>query len=78
MWIVEPHERRRATVIAGALARVELFKTVVFDFKEVEQAFADESFRVFANGHPEISLHAIHASSQVKRLSGRVLGGLRV
>jgi anti-sigma regulatory factor (Ser/Thr protein kinase) len=63
------------------LACVELFKSVVFDFKGVDdvgQAFADEIFRVFASEHPEISLHVIRANSQVKRMIGRVLGGLRV
>ena len=57
------------------LARVELFKTVLFDFKEVEsigQAFADEVFRVFANEHPDIELHAIRANSAVKRMIAHV------
>lgn len=56
------------------LARVELFKIVVFDFKGVDyvgQAFADEIFRVFANAHPDIKLHAISASSEVKRMIAR-------
>ena len=53
------------------LARVELFKIVLFDFKEVQtigQAFADEIFRVFANNHPEIQLLTMHANSEVKRM----------
>lgn len=56
------------------LARVEKFKTVIFDFKEVEsigQAFADEVFRVFAMRHPEIDLHSIYANSAVKRMIHR-------
>lgn len=56
------------------LARVELFKIVMFDFKEVEiigQAFADEIFRVFANKHPEIELHAIHANADVQKMISR-------
>lgn len=56
------------------LARVELFKKVLFDFKEVPSvgpAFADEIFRVFAKGHPDIELLAIHASSEVKRMIDR-------
>lgn len=56
------------------LARVELFKTVAFDFKEVNyigQAFADEIFRVFAAAHPEIELHAINTNSEVKRMIAR-------
>jgi hypothetical protein len=59
------------------LARVDLFKTVVFDFRDVDgigQAFADEIFRVFANEHPDISLHSVHANSEVKRMIGRVRG----
>src|SRR3989338_2182080 len=53
------------------LARVQLFKTVVFDFEGVPmigQAFADEIFRVFANSHPEIQLLWIKANSEVKRM----------
>jgi len=53
------------------VARVELFKTVLFDFggvKEIGQAFADEIFRVFANRHPEIELQSTHANSEVKRM----------
>jgi len=53
------------------LARVELFKTVVFNFEGVPivgQAFADEIFRVFANAHPEIGLIPINANSDVKRM----------
>ena len=60
------------------LARVELFKVVVFNFKEVlniGQAFADEIFRVFANAHPEIELVSVHASSQVKRMIDRAKSG---
>ncbi len=57
------------------LARVEMFKTVIFDFKEVEsigQAFADEVFRVFARQHPEIEMHSINANSAVKRMIAHV------
>ena len=59
------------------LARVELFKTVVLDFKDVDtigQAFADEIFRVFAREHPQISLHAIRANSEIKRMIDRARG----
>lgn len=61
------------------LARVELFKIVVFDFSRVElvgQAFADEIFRVFANAHPAIELLSIHANSAVKRMIERAKAGL--
>jgi DNA-binding transcriptional ArsR family regulator len=60
------------------LARVELFKIVIFDFKDVPtigQAFADEIFRVFARAHPEIELHPLHASSEVKRMIERAKSG---
>ena len=58
------------------LARVDKFKTVIFDFTEVEsigQAFADEVFRVFANQHPEMELFSIHANSAVSQMINRVL-----
>ncbi len=53
------------------LARVELFKTVVFNFEGVPtigQAFADEIFRVFANAHSGIEIFAIKVNSEVKRM----------
>ena len=61
------------------LARVELFKKVLFDFKGVEsigQAFSDEIFRVFAQQHPEIELVPINTNSQVKRMIERAKGGM--
>ncbi len=60
------------------LARVELFKVVIFDFTgipSVGQAFADEIFRVFAIKHPEIELVPAHASSEVKRMIDRAKSG---
>ncbi len=63
------------------LARVELFKTVVFDFKGVDyigQAFADEIFRVFAQAHPEIGLLTISTNSEVKRMISRARSAVRV
>lgn len=60
------------------LARVELFKIVVFDFSDVEtigQAFADEIFRVFAQHHPQIELLATKANSEVKRMIARAKSG---
>lgn len=56
------------------LARIELFKKVLFDFSDVPtigQAFADEIFRVFSMGHPNIELVPIHANSEVKRMIDR-------
>jgi len=60
------------------LARVELFRIVIFDFKDVPtigQAFADEIFRVFGRLHPEMELHALHASPEVKRMIARAKSG---
>ncbi len=56
------------------VARVELFKTVLFDFTDVPtigQAFADEIFRVFAQQHPEMEIFPIEANSEVKRMIER-------
>lgn len=56
------------------LSRVELFKTVMFDFSDVEeigQAFADEIFRVFANAHPEIILLPYDMTEAVKDMVDR-------
>jgi len=60
------------------LARIELFKTVIFNFTDVDsigQALADEIFRVFANQHPEIELLTTHANSAVKRMIERAKSG---
>lgn len=59
------------------LARVELFKVVIFDFKGVDsvgQAFADEIFRVFAAQHPAIELVAVNAVQPVQRMIDRARG----
>ncbi|MGH9432761.1 MAG: STAS-like domain-containing protein [Terriglobia bacterium] len=56
------------------LARVELFQTVVFDFKGVPtigHAFADEIFRVFANEHPKIHLAPINMDLEVGQMVKR-------
>lgn len=53
------------------LARIEIFKKALFDFKDVPtigQAFADEIFRVFALSHPTIELVPINANSDVKKM----------
>ena len=58
------------------LARVELFKTVLFDFKDVETigpAFADEIFRVFALRHPEIQMTPVNANSHIKKMIRRAM-----
>jgi DNA-binding transcriptional ArsR family regulator len=57
------------------VSRLELFKTILFDFTGVPtigQAFADEIFRVFAKEHPGIEIYPIHANSQVNRMIARV------
>jgi len=56
------------------VARVEKFKVVIFDFKDVPtigQAFADEIFRVFARQHPDIQIIDSHANSEVRRMIER-------
>jgi len=61
------------------LARIEKFRTVIFDFKEVEsigQAFADEVFRVFAKRHPDIEIHSMYTNSAVKRMIHRARSSL--
>lgn len=56
------------------LARVELFKTILFDFADVDTvgpAFADEIFRVFVGKHPEIAVRPINASPQILAMIAR-------
>ncbi len=56
------------------LARIDRFRTVLFDFTGVDTiglAFADEVFRVFASKHPQIELIPIKANSAVKRVIHR-------
>lgn len=58
------------------LARVELFKHVIFDFSNVEsigQAFADQIFRVFARQHPEIELVPLNTNTGVANMVKRAL-----
>ena len=58
------------------LSRIEKFKTVIFDFNEVEsvgQAFADEIFRVFKAQHPEMELFSTNANKQVNQMIARAL-----
>jgi hypothetical protein len=57
------------------LERVDRFKTVLFDFTEVEiigQAFADEVFRVFANEHPHIKILPVNANDDVRQMINKV------
>ena len=58
------------------LARVDKFKTVIFDFDDVEsigQAFADEVFRVFANQHTDMELIYLKANRTVQQMITRAL-----
>ena len=57
------------------LIRIERFKTVLFDFKDVEsigQAFTDEVFRVFATQHPNMEILPINANDAVMQMIRRV------
>ena len=56
------------------LSRVELFRTVMFDFQGINsigQAFADEIFRVFAFAHPEIRLIPYNTNLEVQQMITR-------
>lgn len=53
------------------LLRVDSFKTVLFDFKDVEtigQAFADEVFRVFAGNNPGVEIIPINHTDAVLQM----------
>lgn len=57
------------------LVRIDRFKVVIFDFGSVAaigQAFADEIFRVFKNGHPEIEIHSVNTNKDVRQQISRV------
>lgn len=57
------------------LTRVDLFRSVLFDFEGVEtigQAFADEIFRVFARSHPDLEVVPINANPQVQQVVNSV------
>jgi anti-sigma regulatory factor (Ser/Thr protein kinase) len=58
-----------------ALARVERFKAVVFDFAGIEmigQAFADEIFRVWAKAHEDVECVVIDANPAVRKMIAAV------
>jgi anti-sigma regulatory factor (Ser/Thr protein kinase) len=58
-----------------ALARVERFTAVVFDFAGIEtigQAFADEIFRVWARAHEDVKCLVIDASPAVRKMIAAV------
>jgi anti-sigma regulatory factor (Ser/Thr protein kinase) len=60
------------------LARVDRFKTVLFDFRGVEyagRAFLDEIFRVFVRSHPEIVVLAINTNDELERMIASIRSG---
>jgi len=53
------------------VSRIELFKTVVFDFSDIEtigQGFADEIFRVWAKNHLDVDCVVIAANAAVRQM----------
>jgi len=53
------------------LSRVDRFKTVILDFKDVDsigRAFADEIFRVFERNHPSILLVPVKTVENVEKI----------
>jgi anti-sigma regulatory factor (Ser/Thr protein kinase) len=53
------------------IARFERFKTVILDFKgvnEIGQAFADELFRVYRLAHPAIEISPVNMTRQVEQM----------
>jgi len=63
------------------LTRVERFKTVLLDFKDVEsigQAFSDEVFRVFVNQHPTMKILPINANDAVMQMISRVESSVEI
>jgi len=56
------------------LLRIDRFRSVVLDFKDVNeigQAFADEIFRVFARSHPSIGVRFVNANDSVTKMIKR-------
>jgi len=50
------------------LTGLEKFKTIIFDFKDIEtvgQGFADEIFRVWKNNHKDIELQSINQNENI-------------
>ena len=57
------------------LARLEKFKEIILDFKNVNsigQAFADEIFRVFTNAHPHVRFIPINTNEEIDFMIKRV------
>jgi anti-sigma regulatory factor (Ser/Thr protein kinase) len=59
----------------AALARIDRFRSVVFDFGGIEmisQAFADEMFRVWPNAHQDVAFTVIYANADVRKMIAAV------
>ena len=57
------------------MSRFDRFLEVVLDFdgvKQIEQAFADQIFRIFNNKHPNVRLSIINATRDVNNMIKRV------
>ena len=57
------------------LSRVDQFKEVVLDFNDIAyigQAFADEIFRVFQSGHPEVCIDRVNTTDEIEKMIARV------
>lgn len=64
----EPVARSQARRICN---RLDIFKEVILDFRDVEfmgQGFADEVFRVYAVAHPQVVLIPIHMLPDIERM----------
>lgn len=71
----EPVARSQARRICN---RLEVFKEVILDFKDVEfmgQGFADEIFRVYAMAHPQVILCPVNIMPDVERMIRHVVRG---
>jgi hypothetical protein len=58
------------------LVRFDRFREVLLDFEGIDaigQAFADEVFRVFPSGHPDITVTPIGMNSAVERMYLRAI-----
>jgi anti-sigma regulatory factor (Ser/Thr protein kinase) len=62
------------------LLRIDRFRTVVLDFKNVNQigqAFADEIFRVFTRRHPSVDVQFTNVNKEVLKMIRRAQSALR-
>ena len=58
------------------IARFDRFKTIILDFKgvqEIGQAFSDELFRVYGVSHPDIDILPKNMTEPVERMRRRVM-----